>query len=753
MAIQFKFRSSVNFDSVAIDGRASISVRDLKSKVIRHKNLNLCQDSDLLFSDAVTGQEYNDENIQIPCGSSVIIKRVPAGSVHVDLPHFNSCPNLHSKDSVDDKSLVAANAETVDFDDFGVDVYPIPKETVFSFDLDPDKDDFIYDYQPNSDNCITRYSEPAVRGCLKLEASGISDAIPGGHAHSGVEQIIVPTKSKPEEDDMNVERVGSANPLDTGHANLSTELKCSLCNAYFKEAVMIPCCQHSFCEKCISQVLREKSRCPKCFSTKCRVEDLLPNVSLRQAIEHFLESQNLITAPDNDCCQYAPDGESGIQAKDVSRGNNILQREPEVPHSPETGTGSNHFFAESAFNPPFKKDVKPAIPKQRPPWVSSEGCDKSFLETGKHRKGKRTCYMCGSTDHFIRDCPVASSPHPMLHAGNAIFPGAMPGYVPPYWNGAPSPRAMPFRNPYGNHAMTAFGANMVPPASYTIPTYMPSMYYSFPSFGGYMRMRGVAPLPGTSKDCYLSHSESLDLHGGEKRRKVSNENLRREQSHDCDDDEDHDLNERHGYDGTERLHDHRSCINREKSISYSEEGSTKGSQRQYRLHNHTDDDRLAVDGQWKSSRLVVDGRAPKQYHCTERSSSELDDVPSSSGFHEERKKHHHRSSRKHKDRREQCGSDSSWSDHRYTKDDNRKGIEHESKRQSQKYRSHSGSGMDQSGSSDKKLQKESSHSSRHSKHSGKSNVDGRSHDRWKMVSGSDEDCGEGYQYSRQKRKH
>lgn len=53
-------------------------------------------------------------------------------------------------------------------------------------------------------------------------------------------------------------------------------------------------------------MLLEKARCPKCFSTKCRVDDLLPNVSLRQAIEHFLESQNLITGPDNDCCQYAP---------------------------------------------------------------------------------------------------------------------------------------------------------------------------------------------------------------------------------------------------------------------------------------------------------------------------------------------------------------------------------------------------------------------------------------------------------------
>jgi len=55
MAVRFKFRSSANFDSVDIGG-PSVSVRDLKSKIIRHKNLDICQDLDLLFSDALTGQ-------------------------------------------------------------------------------------------------------------------------------------------------------------------------------------------------------------------------------------------------------------------------------------------------------------------------------------------------------------------------------------------------------------------------------------------------------------------------------------------------------------------------------------------------------------------------------------------------------------------------------------------------------------------------------------------------------------------------
>lgn len=37
---------------------------------------------------------------------------------------------------------------------------------------------------------------------------------------------------------------------DLEKVDLPSELRCPICNTYFKEAVMIPCCQHSFCKKC-----------------------------------------------------------------------------------------------------------------------------------------------------------------------------------------------------------------------------------------------------------------------------------------------------------------------------------------------------------------------------------------------------------------------------------------------------------------------------------------------------------------------
>ena len=47
-------------------------------------------------------------------------------------------------------------------------------------------------------------------------------------------------------------------------------------------------------------------------------------------------------------------------------------------------------------------------------------------------QGDRTCYMCGSPDHLIRDCPAASSPHSLLQRGIVwILSDISPKYM--YW--------------------------------------------------------------------------------------------------------------------------------------------------------------------------------------------------------------------------------------------------------------------------------------------------------------------------------
>ncbi|CAL5434708.1 unnamed protein product [Camellia sinensis] len=411
---------------------------------------------------------------------------------------INSVENLGAKDTnpVNPIGYFPLNAEMDNFDDFGVDLCPIPEAALSDSDLEFDKNYCISNEKPK--NALPR------------------DLI---FCHHGNQRMV-------------------ANCLAVQNADFPSELKCSLCNTFFKEAVMIPCCQHSFCEKCIRAVLQEKAKCPKCYSSKCKVEDLLPNLSLRQAIEHFLESQILMSDADNALHKYAPDGESGIQAKDFSCAVTILQREPNMPLSPSaTEKGSNQIMTESVYDnlgsskalksaplshklkqtdgervgyarhevfrsgddleacPDFQGESQPhnfpqshvheevdfTINKKRGLWVNTGGGDRNFMATGRHKKvGDRTCYMCGSPDHFIRDCPAASSPYPMLQTGNSMFPGAMSGYASPCWNSNPLPPIRPFTNMYGNSGMMPFNSGMVPSSPFAVPPYMPYMYGGLP---------------------------------------------------------------------------------------------------------------------------------------------------------------------------------------------------------------------------------------------------------------------------------
>lgn len=55
MAIHFKFRSAVEYDSIDIEG-PFISIGALKEKIVEHKNLTRATDFDLLITNAQTSE-------------------------------------------------------------------------------------------------------------------------------------------------------------------------------------------------------------------------------------------------------------------------------------------------------------------------------------------------------------------------------------------------------------------------------------------------------------------------------------------------------------------------------------------------------------------------------------------------------------------------------------------------------------------------------------------------------------------------
>ena len=68
------------------------------------------------------------------------------------------------------------------------------------------------------------------------------------------------------------------------------EFKCPICAELITDAVLISCCQTSFCDSCIRTYLIREERCYQCGDTEVLCDDLTPNVKLRKEITFFVRS-------------------------------------------------------------------------------------------------------------------------------------------------------------------------------------------------------------------------------------------------------------------------------------------------------------------------------------------------------------------------------------------------------------------------------------------------------------------------------
>lgn len=690
MAVRFKFRSSVAFDSIDLGGRTSISVRDLRSKVADRKKLQICGDFDLVLSDADTGQVFEDEDFQIPASANVVIKRVPMGrEASHDRPVFTGTA-VKSGGCVRTLPITMPENFGIDnFDDFGVDVYPNPDAPVHCYANDIDQ--FNSSFNQEEDISI-RFSKVSNLMTKKIEKGHLSEALSKEVAGENFKREYDKRENQKE---MNSEynsdlknKISEDMPLQViVNADLPAELRCSLCNTIFEEAVMIPCCQHSFCNKCIALALVKQSSCPKCSSTKCTVKDLLPNLSLRQAIEHFLEAQNAINVSYTNLPRYAPDGESGIQAKDISCAVSVQQQEPAAfPHSPSaTGMGSNHVISESACenNLPFnRKDLS----------IDLKG-GRVVIPPTKYRKYERNCYMCGSPDHLIRECPHSKR-------GNAVISGGIPPYREGYWHGAPFSN-VPYANIYGSPAMMSFDPMMFQVTPFGMSSCLPPMYSSPPTPYGFMRVGAFQPL-GRSGAEAGTYVENMNNQDGE--RKLKNE--LQERYHDSG------LSEDYFSGGTRRSHEMLSQPDKETS-------SDNDDQRAHRMPSHHKphhrpsyqvDKGYLVDTKHKNSHNLTCER-DRRTQYSEKSRSDLVDASDGSRRHSGERKSYQYKSSKHSE------SDCSWKSHHRSRMSDDDDFATYPKRHSYKNYNHSESGLELESSTDPRKfhkERESSHSSRHS---------------------------------------
>lgn len=68
-------------------------------------------------------------------------------------------------------------------------------------------------------------------------------------------------------------------------------------------------------------------------------------------------------------------------------------------------------------------------------------------------------------------------------SGKLAFPGAMPGYMSPLWNGNRLPYVRPFPEQYPYPGTWPFGAANIPSPAFHVPMYMPPTYGGLPHYG------------------------------------------------------------------------------------------------------------------------------------------------------------------------------------------------------------------------------------------------------------------------------
>lgn len=72
---------------------------------------------------------------------------------------------------------------------------------------------------------------------------------------------------------------------------IEKSLKCSICHATMRSAVMLSNCGHSFCSYCIRQFLLKEKICPLCRKPATE-SDIVRNITLNEVLDIFKEQRN-----------------------------------------------------------------------------------------------------------------------------------------------------------------------------------------------------------------------------------------------------------------------------------------------------------------------------------------------------------------------------------------------------------------------------------------------------------------------------
>lgn len=319
MSVHYKFKNSVDYDTVNFDG-VHISVGDLKKAIIQQKKLGK-SDCDYKITDAETKVVYGTDETLIPKNSSVIVCRVPLiekkksnwnrgkdangidanpatndTSVHVSVSKITKASDRTKTTKGEDeliKDMIAESTEEYDSSHFargdrrGPPGGPLPSNYVC--------------YRCNqtghhikqcpTNNLVMKRStgiprsfmvpcDPTEKGAYMTPDGGYARSVVEAQAYSEVKIEKPPTMAS-------FDAKAASEPAKP---EIPPELTCPLCSFILHDAVLISCCAEATCDECIRNVLiqSEEHECPLCHTKNVLPDTLIPCIKLRKEVTQFL---------------------------------------------------------------------------------------------------------------------------------------------------------------------------------------------------------------------------------------------------------------------------------------------------------------------------------------------------------------------------------------------------------------------------------------------------------------------------------
>nr|XP_016929061.1 E3 ubiquitin-protein ligase RBBP6 [Drosophila suzukii]XP_016929062.1 E3 ubiquitin-protein ligase RBBP6 [Drosophila suzukii] len=527
MSVHYKFKSTLNFDTITFDG-LHISVGDLKREIVQQKRLGKIIDFDLQITNAQSKEEYKDDGVLIPKNTTLIISRIPIAhptkkgwEPPAAENAFSPAPTKQDNFNMDLSKMQGTEEDKIQA--------MMMQSTV--------------DYDPKTYHRIKGQSQvgevPASYRCNKCKKSGhwIKNCpfVTGKDQQEVKRNTGIPRSFRDKPDAAENESSDFVLPA-VQNQEIPEDLICGICRDIFVDAVMIPCCGSSFCDDCVRTSLLESedSECPDCKEKNCSPGSLIPNRFLRNSVNAFKNE----TGYNKSAVKSAPvkneekppvekeeeekpakeeetlEAEVKTDKQDETETNGKKPPKSESPEPPSTAEPSQKEKEKDKYDSDYEDNItikmpKPAaepasVPSKRSPTYSQRSSESShrrersdYVSDHDHKHHRPSKSESGNKDRSLLPTPIGTVPsyqgHMMNEAEDARRSSAYKPQYMPMQRGPPPMHMMGHHMPAYNNGYNNMGQR--PPLSY-VPYQNQSVHpmrTPYGSAGGNMNMNMSQP--------------------------------------------------------------------------------------------------------------------------------------------------------------------------------------------------------------------------------------------------------------------